>query len=940
MSDSGFLSIEGLGAKHNRKRVVGWLIVLPILLLLFAFSSTLIDFYTDYLWFKHDALRPEIFTKTMQTQVSLWLIGFVAAFLFIYFNMRLALKTDVVFDDVPQGQDEKMAANVLSVLQKFGKLLGVAVAAIVAMGVGTTLSAAYTEYWFFTEGVLFDRLDPIFGKDLSFFVFRLPWVLTMLSVAVSIIVATLLVTVGTYLLNQFLARVAKVRLTQSTLIPHASLLAGLFLIAFGIRMFFSRYEIGVSASEQFTGPGFAETKTIVIRAALGIATVVVGLMTILNGKFGKPWKALSVGFPALLVLGMLGLGVYPAVVTKFNVAKRLTVEKPYAEYAIAETRFAWGLGQIDVRNFDVQSAPTAVEIRDAQSTLAGMRLWDPTIMQKILNERQTLKGYYAFNDVDIDRYMIDGVQRMVMLAPRDFLVAGLPTDSKSWMNFVQVYTHGYGVTMAPVNESSDGLPNFWIKDIPPETTVGIDLDQHRMYFSHYPAGSHERERYVLVPSSQEEFDFPLEGDKESTHEYAGGRGVPVTGTLAKLAYSGKFGDLINLFNVDMSDETRILYRRDIVDRASLVYPMFAFDQDPYIVVLDGRIKWILDAYSVSNRIPYSSLHATPQGVLNYMRNSVKVVIDAYDGEMIAYAILEDEPILNTYRKIFPKLIKPFSDAPRELVEHFRYAEDLFLAQCQVLTQYHVTDPDRFLRGNDAWKIPMEVGLGRDNTQIKPYYVQNRLPGEDKDEFMLIMPFSPVGKDNLIGWIAARCDPADYGKLVLYKFPPNSQTMGPMQMEARFDQDPVIADINRQFNNDQSRLVPGNLLVVPIGSSVMYVEPLFLESRSHPIPELKKVILALQEKVVVADTYEEALKLLFGDVGGPVEVMQADEGTGEGQVLERPDPGVPGRDVVIPPQVGEALALMDRAEAALQSGDLAGFQKYYKEAYAKLAEIEK
>jgi hypothetical protein len=477
--------------------------------------------------------------------------------------------------------------------------------------------------------------------------------------------------------------------------------------------------------------------------------------------------------------------------------------------------------------------------------------------------------------------------------------------------------------------------------MPLRTISSIKIDQPRIYYSDFQTEAGiPTDPYVIVRTGVEEFDFPAQkGDQ--TYRWTGKGGVPVSGLLSKLAYSLQLKDGNLLISTNIREDSRLLYRRNIRERAELVYPMLQFDEDPYIVVLNGRLMWILDAYTSTDRIPYSQLQGYQGRRVNYIRNSVKVMIDAYDGSMVAYAADEKDPILQAYTRIFPGLIHPSKEIPQELRAHFRYAEDMLDLQAHVLATYHVKRPETFLTNEDVWEIPKEVGRTGELTPMLPYYVQIRLPDEERDAFMLILPFTPRGKPNMIGWMAAHCDPDRYGELVLYRFPENTQTPGPSQMEALFNQDREIADINRQFNNERSEIVLGNLLVIPIGSSILYVKPMFLQSRTNkPIPELKKVILGLQDQVIVADTYVDALKRLFGpevlnstSIKAPAAPAQALE------ALQRPVVEVSASQAKMPsPEVAEALRLLDQADAALRQGDFAKFGELQKQAREKLRKL--
>ncbi len=919
---------SGLGS-HGK--AIKWALALIILFVALSFAYPLLGFYTDWQWFMHDARHPEVFAKTWNTRALLWGAGFIVSILFVALNVRRMTDVVAVYGDRPSGPQEAAAAGILSAAQRFGRVLGFVVSLLVALGVAGSFSRSYQDLWMFQASTSFGIKDPVFGRDLSFYVFQLPWLERLVGAATELLVVTLALA----LLAKFglgsLARAANAVVEGRSSRVQISLLASFLLIALGVRGLLARYGMLTSPGTQFTGPGFAQSQAIAIAGVLAWVAVAVGALSIANAWYGRPFRAVIAGAAGLAAAAVLGLGVYPSAVQALRVEPdKIRVERPFASRAIKMTRYAYGLDKFEVRNFDVQPAPTPAEVEAADTTLQNMRLWDPVVLQTVLDNLQTLKPYYDFTDVDIDRYDVGGKRQMVMVAPRNIKLAGIVPSSRSWVTEKLVYTHGFGVSMAPVNEASGtGRPNLLVKDMPPASAPGAPkVTEPRIYFSDYPAGSDERESYLLLGTNQAEFDYPAE--TEHMTAWTGTRGVPVGGPLARMAYSMHFSDGNLMISGNIKAGTRILYRRDVTDRARLVYPMLRFDTDPYVVVAGGRLVWMLDGYTTTNRIPYSEAVAGPQGHLNYIRNSVKVTVDAYTGDMTAYAYDEQEPVLRAIRKVFPKLIRPRSEMPAELVQHVRYGEDGFQYQSQALTQYHVTEPDTFMKNQDAWEIPAERGRKGEGEPILPYYVQARLPGEARDAFMLILPFTPRAKNNMIGWMGANCDPDGYGHVVLYKFPADTQTQGPSQMESTFNADPVVADINRQLNNDQSEIIPGNLLVIPIGSSILYVKPLFLQNRSArvaQIPELKKVLLGLQNKVVVGDTYQEALNKLFGG-----------QQTVKAVAPEAAAPTAPTGGTVNVSQVRDALKLLDQAEAAQRQGDWAKYGNLLQQARDRLREL--
>lgn len=929
----------GAGFTPPSKGVIRTYAVILAIIVLLAFSNRLIGIYVDYLWFRHDAQSPEVFTKTLQTTVGLWLAGFLAALTIIFLSARRALSVMLVYLDSPRGIPAQLATSALDMVKKIAPKVALLVSFVLALGVGSRLSAAYREFWLFTNAVEFGKTDPVFNRDISFYTFQLPFLQVLAGAITTIFLLAGIFSLAIFLGVKALANLAGAELEQPKIRQQLSVLGGLFLISIGGQAFLARYTAlyNQGPQSQFAGPGYTESFTMTVTLIMAILCGVVGLLSIANAKTGKPYRALVAGGAGLLVFAILGLGVIPSIIRGIYVEpNRLTVEAPFATRAIESTRFAYGIDRFQVRDFTVQPEPTSGELLAYRGTLRSMRLWDPQILSVAIDSQQALRPYYDLSDVDVDRYTLNGEQTVMMLAARNIRTEGLSDNARSWEAQRLRYTHGIGMVMTPVNRTApNGQPAYVMQDVPPRSVDDLPIDQPRIYFSTFGLNTDAARGYIVVDTALDEFDFPAE--PEANYRWTGERGVPVGGQLARTAFALAFSDLRLITNNAITRDSRLISRRDVRERASLIYPMLRFDQDPYKVLLDGRVHTFIDAYTTSNRVPYSQRMFYQGSPINYMRNSVKVVVDGYSGEMTAYAIEPDCPVLQTVNNIFPGKIRPIEEASQSIQNHFRYGEDMFQMQAEVLTRYHVSTPNVFLTEEDAWQIPVERGRADTGQQMIPYFVQMRLPEELDENFMLILPFTPRTRDNMIGWMAAHCDPERYGEVILYRFPRESTTRGPNQIEASMNQNAEVADIQRQFDNPQSRVRPGNLLVIPIGNSILYVKPLFLESRSpgvRPIPELRKVILSTQDRVVVADTYEAALARMFGrDVIERVfdEIPELEESA----VLDGAAPADPGTTteapaVVTPPAtiaVGDldrAVQLLDQADEALRNGEWARY----------------
>jgi uncharacterized protein len=920
---------------EQRRKILrfGWAVFGLIALLVVIMG--VITPYTNFMWYTHDARQPQVFFIGYLTRGQLFALSFIASVAVLYFSLSKAFGVSLVYLRRPESYGELLISRVLGTVQTAGPTVVKVASLFLGFIVAAGFSANWQSYLLARNAQSFGQTDPIFGLDLGFFVFILPWYLHAAGYVLFLLLLTTAATIGIYVGMQVMASLAKVELARPSVRMHICLLAGLSLIALAAYMFLKRYEFGLVQSAQFTGASFAGIRQMWAQTIMSALVALLGVVVIVNGRYWTPFKTLSYGGAAVAAAYVIGMLIYPAVIQRIVVEPdKVRVESPFARRAIAMTRYAYGLDQIEVRDFDVRAQPTPEEIQASRTTIDNMRLWDPEVLRRSLERLQLLRPYYGFHDVDIDRYQIEGRQSMVMLAPRDIRLEGLTADARAWVNMRLQYTHGYGVTMSPVNTATTiGQPTFLIKNIPPVSPEEIPLTQPRIYFSDTrDAMRRPTDEYAIVNTQIDEFDYMSEEEVPRSYRWTGQRGVPIGGFATRLAYTVSLGDINVLISGNITNESRLLYRRNVLERASLIYPFLRFDNDPYIVIYNGRLVWILDGYTTTSQIPYSAMTRGGSTRINYIRNPVKVVIDAYTGEANAYAIEPDEPILRAYRNIYAGLVHDMSELPIGLERHFRYPEDMFMLQCGALTQYHVTDPVTFINNADAWELPTERGRTGGTEAMKAYFVQIRLPGEDRDAFLLILPFTPRERPNMSGWLAADCDPENYGRLTLYKFPRGSNMPGPAQMENSFNTDREIADINRQLNNEQSMIVPGNLLIVPIGQSVMYVKPLFLQSRTPglgQIPELKKVIMAF-EQPVVADTYQMALQRLLG---------QAPPAPRPIGVVEQDDPPPLGEpEGVEATELRRVVDLLRQADDALRAGDFARFGDLQRQARQRLEEL--
>lgn len=932
--DPGFERLRVDPAQLNRAFRTGRILLSIGLIVVLLLS--LVSPYTDFLWFSHDARHPEVFELSYGTRGLLLLVAFFLTWIVIYWNVRKAFKVSLIFLSSPQGAGQAMLSNAIDWITRRGAILVMLAAPILAFLLATGFSAEWNTFLLAQNAQHFGVKDPLYGLDLGYFVFTLPWYRALSNYAFGVLLLTTLMSVGVYAGLQAMAMLAKIELSRPHIRSHVSLLIGFTLLAYAFQTWLKTFEYGLIDGAQFTGAGLSATYQLTfVRIFVWLLTII-GVGTIVGARFGKAYLAPSYGGIGLVAYYLLIVQGVPLLIQRLSVGlDSIHKEAPYAEKAIEMTRFAYGLDKITVRDWKIEDTPTQAQVDASAETLSNMRLWDPDVLRQALEGLQSFKQFYRFNDVDIDRYKIGGKQTLLMLSPRDLRLDGLPAQAQNWANQRLRYTHGYGVAISQVDRaSSDGQPDLLASNMPVQSIPDIPITEPRIYFDDQRDSSFQpTDEFALVDTGQQEFDYPT-ATSSTNNLWTGDRGVPISGLLSRMAFSMLLGDFNLLISSNIKSNTRLLMRRNILERCAKVYPFLRFDEDPYIVVYKGRLVWILDGYTTTDMIPYSERMESPVSSMNYIRNSVKLTVDAYSGETTAYAVDPAEPILRAYRQIYPHLIRDLGELPKGLDEHFRYPEDLFQIQSQMLLNYHVTDPTVFLSNSDAWDIARERNLTGDKSQIRPYYVQLQLSNETKPQFQLILPFTPLQKPNMSGWLTAQCDPGVYGQMTLYRFS-GPLPKGPELMEADFSSTPAISYINRQYNNEQSRVIVGNLLVIPIGKSVMYSESLFLISQTsgiQSVPRLFRVILALNNKVVVGETYADALKQLFQS--SPIAQGAAPQ---EAAATSNKTP-ISNIGSQQAESVKSALQLFDEANAALKEGDFAKYGQLQKQLRKILSDL--
>jgi len=882
--------------------VVGVVVLIPIF-------GAIANVVTDYLWYA-DLGHSQVFMTRIWSELIIGAIGALIAFALFYVNMRVArsmapraVLTSV--GDLPPQLEEV----VIAMRAKMGPYLDKALlwgSVAFAIVLGASLADEWQTLRLALASVPFGLTDPQFGRDVGFYVFTLPALRVVGNWLPSVLVLTLIATIVVHLIDGAIQPAARLKGFAPHVKAHLSVLLGLIVASKAFDYWLRVWELNFSPRGQVAGASYtdvhAQLPALRILIAIALVSAFILLVNIRFQGWRLPAIALGIWVGASILVG----GLYPAIVQRFVVSPNESqAEAPYIERNIEATRKAFGLDEIETRAFPAAETLTAQDVIDNTDTLENVRLWNPDIMAQSYQQLQAIRPYYDFRDVDIDRYSVDGVERQVLISAREMNVQQLADQAKTWVNQHLVYTHGYGVAMSPVNSADTrGLPEFLIGDIPPKSTADVTLTQPAIYFGE------DTTDYVIVNTGINEFDYP-KGDENAETTYSGKAGIKVGSLATRLMFAMRFGASQILFSDYIDSNSRVLYARDVKTRLERLAPWLWLDEDPYPVVADGRIVWVVDGYTWSDHYPYSE--PTYGGSLNYMRNSVKVVIDAYEGTTKFYAFDETDPVLQAWSTVYPDLMSPASEIPEQVKEHFRYPQGLFTVQAEVFKNYHMTNPRTFYNKEDSWELPGE----REGAAMEPFYVLMRLPGESKQDFQMIVPFTPRNRDNMIGWMAAKSDPADYGRRVVYQFPKDRVILGPKQVTSRINSDDVISPQLSLWNQRGSNVIFGNQLVIPLNESVVYIQPIYLQAEQTAIPQLTRVVVVYADKVEMAADLRTALLQVFGEKPSDV---PSDGGT------------TPTADAAT------AMQLYEEAVAAQKAGDWAEYGRLLDELGAVLEEL--
>ena len=881
--------------KNNRV-----VVVLVALLVMLPFLSFLLNFFTDWLFFAETGFTL-VFTTTLAAKLGSGLFFGALFLIFALFNLHVANRGSLSVTHIfPEG------GNVYRLkpddAARLIRPLSMMVSAVLALLAANWGALQWQNVLLFINRITVGIADPVLGKDLGFYLFSIPLLEQLNGFAGFLLPATALLVAALYYLRGGIVLTERGAVIDAALRRHLAVLAGLFALSIAAGFYLKGFDLLLAGNSNFHGAGYADVHSrLTTFRLLTLLTPLAGAV-FAAGLWKGAWRMIVL--PPFIVVAVYGIGIlaYPALLQKFKVApNELDLETPYIASSIRFTRLGYDLDKIETIPFDADLKLTAADIARNDATIKNIRLWDTEPLLKTYSQLQQIRTYYKFFDVDNDRYLVNGQYTQVMLSPRELSYADLP--SRNWINERLIFTHGNGITFGPVSRiSKEGLPEFFVKDIPPVSSADIQVKRPEIYYGEL---SNE---YVIVGTKVPEFSYPTATGNINT-VYRGKGGVPISSLARKALFAARFRSDKILLSSDVTRRSRVLYYRNINERVRAIAPFLRYDIDPYLVVNEGGgLTWIIDAYTSSTRLPYSQ---PLKGGVNYMRNSVKVTIDAYDGTVSFYLSDPHDVMARVYGRIYPGLLMPISAMPPDLRQHVRYPHQFLQLQASLFASYHMTDPKVFYNKENLWEIPT---LGE--KPMEPYYTVMKLPGEKREEYILLLPFSPSKRDNLAAWLTARCDGENYGKIRAYTFPRDRLVYGPKQIDARINQDAFISQQLTLWSQRGSEVIRGSLLVIPIEKSLLYVQPLYLAADKAGLPELRRVIVAYGDEVVMEQTLELALQRIFtGRKGPPEEVAAKPAGPAAGASAAGSSAAELAR---------EAMAVFERATNLQRQGDWEGY----------------
>ena len=907
-----------------RRRAGGWLLLL-VLVVIYAVLAPAVHWATEWLWYREVA-RTDVYWTMFWGR---WLLGGAVGavfFVLVFTNVFLALREtpELTWTDLGTQLRQHLFDVVNRTLRRLAYWGSAAVTFLFALLIGRSAADYWPQFLLFAHAQSLGSVDPLFHRDIGFYLFRLPvWELLSSWLFTSVLLAFILTTIFYFSTHAF-RMVAGLPVMSRPVKVHLYLLLALLFLLKACGYYLDRFKLLYAQSNLFVGAGYTDVHArLPGLTVLMVLAVIAALYLLINiARRSNLAPVFAVG--GMIAASILALDFYPSVVQRVQVSpNELAMETPYLANNINLTRQAYGLDKVRAVPFSPTPRVTKAMLDASPDTVKNIRLWDHRPLLESYRQGQTLRTYYQMNDVDIDRYQINGKLRQVMLSARELNVDQIP-GQQSWVNRHLIYTHGYGLVMSPVNEfdPDKGEPVYYINDIPPVSTIPtLKVTRPAIYYGESTGD------YAVVRTSQPEFDYPLSEAKNATTTYEGTAGIPLKNPLVRALMASRFGSLDLLISNTITANSRLLMRRNILERAQALAPFLAFDRDPYVVLGDdGHLYWMLDAYTRSIRYPYAGYAdldtANDESTqTNYLRNPVKVVVDAYSGTTTFYTVTPDEPFIRAWSSVFPALFHPLAEMPAGLRRHIRVPEGMFDTISEVYRRYHMTDPTTFYQQEDLWDIPNESSELNDNGQpitarMEAYYTAMSLPGSKETEYLLIRPYTSAGKKNMIAWLCARNDPGHFGEMMVYDFPKKNFINGPELIESQINQTPEISQAFTLWNTSGSRVWLGNLLVIPIADSILYVQPVYLKAQQSQFPELQRVIVADQDRVIMRRTLDEALAELSGGAVAAAPTTPA--------ATTPTTPSPPARSGASTPLARSALAHYHTAIEALKKGDWATY----------------
>lgn len=841
-----------------KKRIVG-IITFIVILLFIVFFDRIINFTVNIKWFMevgYLSVYLKRITATLELMIPLFIISYLGILIY-YRSIRGSIIkwANISAIDPRSNKIEKIVFRICNL--------------VISLFISYAVSSVY---WYrilqFKDATSFNLKDPIFNLDISFFVFRLPLIESIYSAIMTLLVFLVIITLIAYFVvntkdriisGDFRRGIPKVRSMRRGITQFAgkqlAIISALIMMLLSLGYLIKAWNLVYSPRGVVFGAGYTDVKiSLLFYKIIAVVSLIAAIVVFISVLASKA-KPIVISIIVIIVL-IIGESITSIAVENFIVkSNQKTLEQPYITRNIDYTRKAFNIDKIEEKEFPVKDAATKEDITSNKDTINNIKInsFEPAL--EFYNQVQVIRYYYGFNDIDVDRYNINGKYTQVFVAPREINLQSLQGNASTWQNKHLIYTHGYGLVMSKVNSvTSQGQPDFVMKDIPTENDTNIPLSDPRIYFGE------KTDDYAIVDTNIKEFDYPKGGDNQ-WNKYDGKAGIKL-GLVNKVLFAINERNMNFLLSRDITSDSKILINRNIMDRVTKIAPFLQYDKDPYIAVSNGKLYWIIDAYTTSDRYPYSQ----PQNGINYIRNSVKVVVDATNGDTNFYIVDKNDPIVMSYSKIFPGLFKDVNTLSEDLRSHFRYPEDLFNTQCDVISKYHMTDPGVFYNAEDLWQVSQnQKKVEGDKANNEGSYVVMRLPGSNDEQMLLLNYFNMVNKDNMVSLLGVSMDKDDYGKMVLYKFPPDKTIAGPVMFKQKYNQDPNISKEISLWNTEGSGLVYGDTMIIPINNTLMYVEPIYLRaSGKNSIPEMKRVIVSLGDKIVLADSIDSALNQLFND----------------------------------------------------------------------------